>query len=67
MSGTHPMKLELRCRTCGTLCYRGAGRRWTHEVDPPEPHQPDVRWFGRRRARADADPAGEQGARPEPG
>jgi hypothetical protein len=66
MSGTHPRKLEMRCRACGILCYRNAERRWTHEEDPPEPHDPAVRWFGGKKADAGVGRADEPEVDPEP-
>jgi hypothetical protein len=70
--GKHPSKLELKCRACGILCYRDAGRRWVHETDPPEPHDPVVRWFGAKNSRAagvppgDAPPRGDAAPEDEP-
>ncbi len=66
MAGKHFWKLEMKCRTCGILCYRDAQRRWTHEDEPAEPHDPVIKLFGGGRPpkpapkpAADGPPAGE--------
>ncbi len=42
----------MKCRTCGILCVRerdeDGRRRWVHEAEPPEAHEPALpRVFGR--------------------
>jgi hypothetical protein len=45
MPGKYPWKLEMKCRTCGTLCFRRSGR-WTHEDEPADGHAPVIKLFG---------------------